>query len=273
MTDKTQDQVDGDQVRQAFRLPTFLTTTRGAAVVAILALGLALAGCLTPLVINEMHRQAAIDQVVQHGHHVTNFIMPRRFGFFSRWLPVINTVPVVGVHLGAATYHAGATPDLSDFDFKSLVYFPELRDLSIERPVSEGQLLALPAVDNLKELKLVTDQATDAVVRHAVASYPTLTSLSLDSDSLTDASIAQICRLEKLEHLYLNAPQIHGTAIEPLRTLKHLREVIVDPDMKQVTPAELEEIKRFLPVGRASAPTRHFRHLSRLRGSRVISSP
>jgi hypothetical protein len=219
--------------------------TPAAVIVAIL---MALFGCLTPLLLTELNRQAAIADIERDSYVEFDIVSAPRWGFVSSILPN-RYRNVWAVHMAKGDLDdlfPVSNPRTSPFDFGSLECLPELEILSIRVPVIESELLKLPRLSNLKELVLETDQATDAIICHAAEMCPGLKLLVLSSASVTDASITCICRLENLEMLLLDGTKFSATSLRELQVLKHLRAVVTG--RTTITQPEMEELQKVLPI-------------------------
>ena len=204
----------------------------------VLAAGLCIAGTwLAGRLAFEERRLAAITSTERYSS-VVGPASPRPPRDFVRsFLPVKYQRVVRAVSLVGLDAQMGGVPEgsLTHFDFGNLAYFPELVELSVLGRMDERQLLSLNGLANLEELTLETDQASDAVVCHLTAICPKITTLVLRSGSATDISVPCICRLRKLEYLYLQGTKMSARALLGLRALSSLRAVFTDPDEGAVT--------------------------------------
>jgi hypothetical protein len=230
-------------VEPASCLPELLTGPRGALTACVLALLLTVAGLLAPRVITEIHRQTLITEIEKLGSVEFGGGPPARWGYLGPLLPRRFG------ELDDLVLGDDRAEDLTGYDFYKVAFFPALTRLGVVGKTKPDQLLGLPKLDQIEQLALVTDGANDAVVRHVVKTYPKSVILAIESEAITDASIAEICRLEESRYLFLGTTKISASALRELQTLKHLESLELLKSVGAALNAEdRDALEQILPV-------------------------
>ncbi|MDZ4818557.1 MAG: hypothetical protein SGJ20_06235 [Planctomycetota bacterium] len=167
-------------------------------------------------------------------------------GFWRSLLPARYHRMAVTVRGLNSRQDNSADEPVADFDFRDLIYFPEIEELWISEG-TELQLLSIPEVPELCRLAL-TDQTsvTNKVILHVVDMAPGVEDLIIEGNLVTDDSIPAICQLKKLRHLHLSDTNITVEGLRKLQSLTSLEEVVVSSEI--VTDADIEKLKAVIPI-------------------------
>jgi len=131
--------------------------------------------------------------------------------------------------------------NLVGVDFLANVVWVDLGDAR----VTDGGLMHLKRLTNLKLLYICNTQVSDAGLKH-LQGLTNLRKLHLSRSQVTDAGLKHLRGMTKLEQLWLVGTQVSDAGLEHLKGLENLNELNLRNT--QVTDAGAQKLQQALPT-------------------------
>ncbi len=113
-----------------------------------------------------------------------------------------------------------------NFSLEELKALEHLETLSIDRPLTDDELVHLESLQNLKSLRIVSSKIEGEGLKHLV-NLNKLSSLSISSKNLTDAGMPHVAKIDALVSFSAQSSKITDDGLRHLHGMPHLRDCSV----------------------------------------------